>query len=166
VPGVLVRWTSCDRGIMRKPTGKTVVMSFRADRKMEDLIENCDLSLRDLVEAGLLSKVGKKMISDAIRLTEDRIEYYSELLVELKRIEESGKKETASKQSVGKKPRSYATVPVKGKSGSFYWITPELAESTRSTFSSAITESGSDAAADWSKLYTVDDIPECELTDA
>lgn len=156
----------CRDETMRQHGGKSVVFSFRTDRKLETIISNANLPLCDLVENGLLSLAknpaskNDKLLEGAISICEEKISYYSGCLKELMDLKDAPKQEIAAAIQPQKES---ASIPVKGKSGKRYWITASLHEKLPNMFQP--TDGSEDGAGDWEPLYSVDDVPEYEFSE-
>lgn len=72
---------------------RPISISFRSDRKLDDILRNVDLPIYDIVEAGLLSMAkipggtkNQQLTLEAIRLAEDRLAFYAQRIEDLKKI--------------------------------------------------------------------------------
>jgi len=79
-----------------KATGrKSITCSFKADRRLADIIETSGLSFYTLVEAGLLSMAKQpgsrndQLLQEAIRLEEDHISFHQKNLADLLKMKDN-----------------------------------------------------------------------------
>ena len=149
---------------------KSVVFSFRSDRRLEDIIRISNLSLCDLVEAGLISMAkspgskNDKLLQEAIRLEEDRIAYHSGLLKELVKMKDLKQEETTAKAQA-KPEKTPCRILVRSlKTKTLYWITDEMAQGNREIFKQVSTDE--DEGEEYDRIYSPEDIPECEMAGA
>jgi len=141
--------------------GKSVVLSFRSDRRLETIISDSGLPLYELVEKGLLSLAkssasskNDKLVEAAIDICENQIAYYSGCLKELNALKDAPKPEPAPAPI----KREIADIAVTGHSGKGYWITRTIYDQFQGIFH--LTEDGD---PDWPLLNSVDEIPNEEL---
>lgn len=150
---------------MKQTGGRPYTISFRVDRKIDDIIRLADFPVYDLVEAGLLSMArnpdtkNNQLVDGAIRYVEKKIEYYSENLKELEKLRDAPAVEEPVKAAVEPKPR--CDILARGnKTNALYWLTEHIEGNYPEVFHKVSdTEDGGD---EYPKIYSADDIPECE----
>ena len=153
---------------MKQKHGKTDVMSFRASRDFADLISNYKLNILDLVENGLLSYCkmpgpkSEMIINGAINILEKQkseIQGRIDELMKLKSDIPSVGSQTANEKP---KQKEHANILVKGRSGALYWTTGAMVNGNGDIFARVNSD---DATGDEEIIFSVDDIPSCELSE-
>ena len=146
--------------------GKTDVVSFRAPRKIADMITNQRLNVLDLVENGIISycnSPGPKsemIINGLLEMVELQIIDLQERKDKLLKLKESIT--PAQKTPVKAPVKEKCDILAHGlKTNTLYWITEGIADNCKDLFSRADWEE--DTGDEYMKINSVGDIPECEI---
>jgi len=152
---------------MKKKFSSSIGRTIRLEQDVDKIVRESKLDISDLIEMGLISLAKQpgerrdKLLQETIRITEDRISYYSECLAEL--VSMKDQKATGITANEEKpKQKEHANILVKGRSGALYWTTGAMVNGNGDIFARINSD---DATGDEEIIFSVDDIPSCELSE-